>query len=160
MQTTLIRTAGTAAAVAAAALAGFYLHPASQPAAAQATRVPAVEVRTEVIRRTIHIVRHVHAAGAGGKPSPAIAAPGSPSLATSPAGPRPGATATPVKTRTSTHGASAAPTTYAASHSAPVTTRTSAHGTTSGSANGRAGSAPVTTRTSSHHGDDNGGGDD
>src|SRR5437764_15125738 len=53
------RTLAVALAVAAGGLAAFALRPAAAaPTATLAARNPAVEVRTQVIRRTIHVIRH------------------------------------------------------------------------------------------------------
>ena len=63
------RLAGGGAAVAAAGLAGYSLRPSGGPQRrAVAARNPAAEVRTEVIRRTIHIVKHELPAGRRPRP--------------------------------------------------------------------------------------------
>lgn len=127
-------TAAVAAVIAASAVV-YALRPSPQQATAVAQRTPAVEVRTVVIRRTIHIVRHER---------PRTPPVGGTTPAASPGYVAGGATAAtrPVTTRTSAGRTAAAGT---------LTTRTSA-------AAGR-----LTTRTSSGHGDDggsDGGGDD
>ncbi len=53
------RTMAATAALAAGAVAAFALRPASHATAVNlAARNPAVEVRTQTIERTIHIIRH------------------------------------------------------------------------------------------------------
>ena len=52
------RAAAAAAALAAGGLAAYSLRPTHNTTAAIAARDPALEVRTQVIRRTIHIIRH------------------------------------------------------------------------------------------------------
>jgi len=173
MQTNHTRAAGAFAAVVAAAAVGYTLRPSSQPAAL-AERNPAVEVKTVVIRRTIHIVRHermrppVRPASTGpataGRPLSRPA--GQPVVASAvrtstshhagsvqPASSQPTAAAAPLKTTTSKHAtAPTQSTTGGGTPSAPVTTRTSRSGSTGGTAK------PVTTRTSGKgHGDDGGG---
>jgi hypothetical protein len=71
------RTAAVALAVAAGALAAFALRPAAGTTTATlAARNPAVEVRTQVIRRTIHVIRHEPGAALRGSrgPSSVVAA--------------------------------------------------------------------------------------
>src|SRR5690349_17670605 len=121
MQTNHTRTAGAVVAVIAAAGVGYSLRPSAQQAAL-AARDPAVEVRTVVIRRTIHIVRHertrppVHPAGsnavAAGQTSQAGGqTPGQPAAQTAPS--------SAVRTSTSHH-ATAAPAPAAQSTSQPA----------------------------------------
>lgn len=157
MRTKQTRLAGAVAAIIAAGLAGFSLRPASTSPTVIAARNPAVEVRTVVIRKTIHIVRHersAHGTRGRGRPSAAPAnGAGGPSHPVAAGG-------VPVATRTSpshaTVAASAGPGTSASSGSpaTPVTTRTSASHTapsTTGApaaSGGGSTSAPVTTRTS------------
>ena len=57
MRKTHGRILGSLAAVLAAGLAGFSLRPSPRPVTTVASRNPA-ETRTQVIRKTIHIVRH------------------------------------------------------------------------------------------------------
>ena len=59
MRTGHTRIAAASAAIAATGLARLSLRPAPQSHVALAASNPAVEVRTEVIRRTIHVVHHV-----------------------------------------------------------------------------------------------------
>lgn len=166
MQTNHIRAAGAIAAVIAAGGVGYTLRPSTQPVAL-AARNPAVEVRTVVIRRTIHIVRHErarppvkHIAGAAAAPGQAPAQPaGLPAAASAvrtrtshhattavPSTGQPVASSAPLRTSTSKHAASstAAPVVGSA---APLKTKTSSHAT-AGTTHG----APVTTRTSGGHG--------
>lgn len=141
------RLAAATTALAAAVLAALALRPSSKPAVNLAARNPTVEVRTVVIRRTIHIVKHER---------PVAAAPPNGGLAYHPSGPAP---------RTGTSGSRAAAPTAVATVStrvsgshpagssggpAPVTTRTSAARGGSGGS-GSAGT-PVTTRTSASSG--------
>jgi len=76
MRKTYTRTAAALAALAAGGLAVVALRPADKTTATLAANTPPVEVRTQVITRTVHVTRHV---GANGKPLPrrAVAA-GSP----------------------------------------------------------------------------------
>lgn len=156
------RMIGAAAALLAAGLAGFSLRSQQQHATtALAARNPAADVRTQVIQRTIHIVRHEHpkpipaahgtAAGGGAGGSPGSASP----VRTGASGSRTGVVSsgpsTAVTTRTS---AASAPAGGSARSGAPVTTRTSAsHGSSGSSAPS---SGPVTTRTSSQGGSTSG----
>jgi hypothetical protein len=181
MQTNQTRAAGAVVAVIAAVGVGYTLRPNSQQAAL-AARNPAVEVRTVVIRRTIHIVRHERVrppAQPGGSTPVAAAQPGAQPGTQSPGQPansaavrtstshhsgtapasqstgQPPAGSAPLKTTASKH--AAAPTQSPASgttHGGPVTTRTSTHGSAGTTGTGK----PVTTRTSRGHGDDGGGG--
>jgi hypothetical protein len=177
------RILGSVAAVMAAGLAGFSLRPSSQPVTAVASRNP-VEVKTQVIRRTIHIVHRqgaghpaAHAAGRHGN----VSTPGRKGSGTarsvrtgasrshvtgsSAGGGSPAAAPAPVTTRTSaSHPSSALPASQPSSGSpaagpSPVTTRTSGSRPSSGSpaASTGTGSKPVTSRTS---GGKSGGGDD
>jgi hypothetical protein len=157
-------------------LAAFALRPATGTSTATlAARNPAIEVRTQVIRRTIHVIRHepgaalratrgrggIYVAGHGHARTAASGKHGT----THGAGASAAAVATrasgahssgsvnassaagaPVATRSSgSHGASSAP---AAAQSHPVTTRSS--GSHSGSS-APAASHPVTTRSSGSH---------
>ena len=173
MRRTYTRLIAGAAAVAAGALAAFALRGPSTTATAVAARNPAVEVRTVVVRRTIHIVKHEHPAGAGSLPgrSPTSASAGiARSRASGSHGSAPGAAVGgAVSTRTS--GSHAA---VGATRGTPVTTRTStSHGSSSGgsgspvatrtsASSGGSSGKPVATRTSGGHGGeggDGGGGD-
>lgn len=154
MQTNHTRAAGAVIAVIAAAGAGYSIRPSAQPAAL-ASRNPAVEVRTVVVRRTVHIVRHERLRPPGRHAGAAVVAPGS--AAPHPAGQptaQPGASSA-VRTSTSHHAAASAPAAAGgSSQSTPVTTRTSASG---GAGAGAA--KPVTTRTSGGQDHGDGGGD-
>ena len=170
MQTNQIRAAGAIAAVIAAGAVGYSLRPGTQPVAL-AARNPAVEVRTVVIRRTIHIVRHErarpplrHVARAVAAPGQAPAQPtGQPVAATAvrtrtshhavtaqPSSGQPVASSAPLRTSTSKHGTTSTPPAVVVGSSAPLRTSTSKHAAagTSGTTHG----APVTTRTSGSHG--------
>ncbi len=153
------RTAAAAAALVAAGLAVFALRPSSTKTATLAAANPPAEVRTVVIRRTIHIVKHRPLTGAAGSSAWGYGASGSNSYASSAAGA--------VRTHVSgSHTVAGAPTTYSAttrtspghsgtsygsgSSSAPVTSRTTPHGGSTHSGSGSGG--PATTRTSSHGG--------
>ena len=175
------RTAAIGIAAAAGALAAFALRPAAGTTTATlAARNPAVEVRTQVIRRTIHIIRHEPGAALRGSRSPSTvvvagrgpvaghartAASGGHRSASS------FAAATAVTRASGAHGQSTGHTpasvtpvvTHASgSHSSaaapalashPVSTRTSgSHGTSSSGSSGR----PVTRSSGGGHG----GGDD
>lgn len=155
MQSTHTRLAGSIAAAVASAAAGFYLWPATHSASTSvADRNAATEVRTQVIHRTVHVVRHQ-------KAKPGAAQPVELKTHTAAAtGTRSGthAASTPVHTGSSQVGTSSN-----GVHPL-VSTRTSATGTSSTS-----GSAPVRTSSSpsgsgSEVGDDggesDGGGDD
>jgi hypothetical protein len=143
------RIAAAATALLAATVAAYALRPPAKTAVTLAARKPTVEIRTIVIRRTIHIVKHERAPVAtgpaghggsfhGGGTAPRTHTSGS-HAAASPAGAA-------VSTRVSgSHS-------VGASSGAPVTTRTSgSHGGSSGQ--------PVTTRTSGSHGGDGEGAD-
>ena len=147
MRTTYTRTVAMLTALAAGVLAAFALRPSPATTVTLAARNPAVEVRTEVIRRTIHIIKHV--AGAGGFGSPAGAAYGHRSGSVRTGASRSHSAGAPAgngvafTTHVSGSHSSAVGTTYAGG---TVRTRTSAsrHGSSgSGSTGG-----PVTTRTS------------
>jgi hypothetical protein len=187
MRRTHARTAAGLTAFAAGVLVALSMRSSGTPTATLAARNPAVEVRTEVIRRTIHIVRHETAhgyalvRGGGSGTAPRALAPAAPRSRTSgshtgsgsPAGTYVGP---PVATRTS--GSHAAPTSGAAPAPTPVTTRTSpSHvGSTgtggagapttvrtrtsgAGSTSGSSSGSPVRTRTSGAGGKHDDGGD-
>jgi len=158
MQTNQTRAAGAVVAVIAAVGVGYTLRPSAQQAAL-AARNPAVEVRTVVIRRTIHIVRHERA-------RPPVKPAGSITVAAGQPAGRPGsqspgqaagqpATSTAVRTSTS-HSATTASASQSTSQpvagSAPLKTTASKHAAapTQSAASGTTHSAPVTTRTSTH----------
>ena len=185
MRTKYSRIVAIAMAALAGGLAAFALRPAAGTSTSTlAARNPAVEVRTQVIRRTVHITRHEHGAAlrgargasalviaehgkartkASGGHGPAHAA-GTAAVATRVSGAhgtsngQSAASAAPVATRSSgSHSASAAP----ATQSHPVTTRSS--GSHSGSTAGSSASGHPVTRSSGgghRHGEDGGGGDD
>jgi hypothetical protein len=146
------RTAAVAVALAAGSLAAFALKPAAGTSTATlAARNPAVEVRTQVIRRTIHVIRHEPGAALrGSRGSSAIVVAGHAQkararTAASAAHHLPAhASATAAVTRTSgTHASSPAP---ATSH--PVSTRSSG---THAASPAPATSHPVSTRSSGSH---------
>jgi hypothetical protein len=71
MRTRHSRIAAAVLAVAAGGLAAFALRPAAgNSTGTVAARNPAVEVRTQVIRRTVHVIRHEPAAALRGSRSP------------------------------------------------------------------------------------------
>lgn len=181
------RTAAATAALAAAGLTVMALRPAPHATANLAARNPAVEVRTEVIRRTIHVSSRGHGALLARRPAGAVGLArrgathaGHTRASGSHHWPAPAHSGTVVSTRSSPgHASSAAP----SSPARPVTTRPSpGHAAAAPSSSaprpvstrsspGHSGSAPtggsgrpVSTHTSgSHHGDDGGergGGDD
>ena len=141
------QTVAVAAALAAAVFAGYALRPPTRPAVNVASRDPAVEVRTVVTRRTIHIVKHQRSlspVGPNRGASISRGAGGGPRTHTSGShlGGASGVAGAAVSTRVSGSHPSAG-----GSGSVPVTTRTSAHGGSSGTAG-----SPVTTRTSAASG--------
>ena len=142
------RIAAATTAIVAAALAVLALQPSPKTAVTLAARNPVVEVRTVVIRRTIHIVKHEHAQTAAGRNGGAPVSHGTgtaPRTRTSAAHSSGSAAAGAISTHASgSHPVTASPGT------APVTTRTSR---ASGGSTGRSGSAaPVRTRTSTTSG--------
>ena len=167
MRTRHTRTAAAIAAVAAGVLAAMSLRPSAHATATLAARNPAIEVRTEVIRRTVHVPGRRRRdlspargrAGSAGLRTAGAAHGGRTRVSGSHRGsPVAGSAAHPVSTRTSP-GHSAAPTSSAPAGSGahPVATRTSpGHSAAGGSSSsGR----PVSTHASgSHHGDDGGDG--
>ena len=164
MPKTQTRIAGSVAALLAAGLAGFSLRSSPSSPTALAARNPAADVRTQVIRRTIHIVRHEHArrgarpyrltsvtgGGVGAHPASAVRTRASASHAAGSAATAAAGTGA-VTTRTSASHSVGSSAAGSGSSSAPVTTRTSASHS-AGSPAGGSGSSPghVTTRTSSH----------
>ncbi len=181
MRTRHTRIAAATAALAAGVLAAMSLQPGAHATPTLAARNPAVEVRTEVIHRTVHVSgggRHGSSpargpAGSVGLVTPAVSHGGTTRASGSHTGaaqPHPASTvatraspghaspgqpapaAHPVTTRTSPGHAGAAPTTSAPR---PVATRPSpGHSGTGSSASA---GAPVSTHTSgSRHGDDGG----
>lgn len=173
MRTTNTRIAAAVTVLASGGLSAAVLQPGSgsRSASNAALQQPAVEVRTQVIRRTIHVVRHERPPRAQrphGEPSGARgSAAGSGSAGGAVA---PGAGAAAVRTASSgSHANAGAGVGVSAPSAAPaprVRTRTSGAsrgGSTSGGATsgGGAKGAPVRTRTSggSHH-DDGGEHDD
>lgn len=159
MRRTHTRIAGAIAALLAAAVAGFSLRPTPKATTVLAAR-PA-EVKTQVIHRTIHIVRHKHAPAQHGAAGTARAPGAGTSGGSAPAY----ASGAPVVTGASHHSS-------ASTSSGALTTRTSAgHGSSSSSGSvttrssrGGGGAGGVTTRSSGggEHGDggDGGGGGD
>ncbi len=162
MRMTKTRIAAALTALAAGGLATVALRPSStsRTTSLASASQPAVEVRTQVIRRTIHVVRHEHPP----RPMrPRTTAGAGPSPRTGSAGATVGSAAA-VTPRTASSGShtavSSAP---AASVPAPVRTRTSgapSSGNTGGKGSGTQHNGPVRTRTSggSGHGDDGGDG--
>lgn len=158
------RSLAVIAAAAAGGLAAFALRPSSgQPSSALAARNPAVEVRTQVIRRTIHVVRHEPALTRRGVRQPTSTTFRT-TVRSGSSGSHHGASAIgagSVATRTSgSHG------TGSSGPPGPVTTRTSASRGATGSpshpvtrSSGATGSPshPVTRSSGGHH--DDGGGD-
>ena len=143
MPKTQTRLVGAVAALLAAGLAGFSLRSSPNSPTAVAARNPAPDVRTQVIRRTVHIVRHqrsgqgagLHGGGAsaiggsgggvGVAPASSVRTHASGSHAIGSAGTVAGGTAS-VTTRTSASHSAGSPVAGSGSPSAPVTTRTSA----------------------------------
>ncbi len=178
------RIVAIAMAALAGGLAAFALRPAAGTSSATlAARNPAVEIRTQVIRRTIHVIRHEHGAhmrGSHGAAALLVArhpharsAPSGAHHAARGSGTSAGAVATrtsgargtssgngtasaaPVATRSSgSHSTSPAP----ASAGHPVSTRSSGShsGSTAGSSSGR----PVTRSSGAGHGHGEDGGDE
>ena len=135
------RALAAATALVAGGLTAFALRP-SQPDKTQAlaSRNPAVEVRTEVIRRTIHITRHQPVAGAGARGRSALAAShGRGAVRSGASGSHASGSVAGSAVATRTSGSHAAGVVGAG---APVSTHTSGSHATTGSA------APVATRTS------------
>jgi hypothetical protein len=128
------RIAAIVLAAAAGGLAAFALKPAAGTSTATlAARNPAVEVRTQVIRRTVHVIRHEPGAALRGSRGPS---------AVVVAGARPG------HARTAASGAHRA---TAGTGVAAVATRASGgHRTSTGQPTGS--SVPVTTHSSGSHG--------
>lgn len=160
MRKTHTRMAGAVAALVAAGLAGFSLRSAPRSSTSLAVRDPSRAVTTQVIRRTIHIVRHERAPSRTGvRPGSLSARSGAAvsaarSIHTGASGSHnAGSSGTVVSaggtvtTRTSPSHVSAP--TASGSAGAPVTTRTSPSHTSTSSGSAPA-SSPVTTRTSPH----------
>src|SRR5579884_204043 len=144
------RSLAVIAAVGAAGLAAFALRPAPATSTS-AARNPAVEIRTQVIRRTIHVIRHEPgAAWKGSRHAGAVVV--TSSVRTAASGARlSGTAASPGALATRTSGLRAAPTSAAG----PVTTRTSASGG-AGATSGH----PVTRSSGGRHGEGGDGGSD
>lgn len=163
MRITNTRVAAAITALAAGALSAAALHQgtSTKSTSLAANQPPVVEVRTQVIRRTVHVVRHEHpprplrarTTAAGGTPPPGGA---------TASAQRAGATRAVAPVRTASSGArpvSEVPRTPVAS--APVRTRTSGSSAPK-SAGGSSPKTPVRTRTSGGKGggEDGGGHDD
>jgi len=130
------------------------------------------EVRTHVIRRTIHVTKHVKprhpVSGTGAGGGATIAATGSPGTYASGTAPVTGASSTGAASgstytssapiTTSTSGAAATPSPSSAPSSTPVVTHTSGGGGGSASGGGGGSSPPVVTHTSGGGGGAGGGG--
>lgn len=144
MQTNHTRAAGAISALIAAGGVVYALRPGTQLAAAQADRNPAIEVRTVVIRHTIHIVRHERV-----RP-PVVRAPATAGAARPPAGAQISATAGATLHTSSSHHASAGTVSPPVSGTAPLTTATSKHATSTTSSTPTATGQPPRTKTSSH----------
>ncbi len=169
-RTTNARIAAVATTLAAGVLAAFTLRPStSGTSSATVARQPSAEVRTQVIRRTVHIVRHerpprprasagkgaARSATAAANVAGGLSAPRTRTSGASTVAPSSGPTGTPVRTRTS--GTAAAGEASRSGSIAPVRTRTSGSSTAGSSGGGKA----VHTRTSGGgDGGDNGGGHD
>ncbi len=139
MSRTTTRFIGAAAALLAAGLAGFSLRAQPHTLTTVAARNPAAEVRTQVIRRTVHIVRHEHGRHAAGSRGIGATGPHYPGSGSG--------SASAVATHTSGSHYAASGAAVAADSPGAVTTRTSAsHATAAGGP--VASGAPVTTRTS------------
>ncbi len=138
------RSAAAITAIAAGGFAVYTLQPSDKPVATLAARSPAVQYRTQVIRRTVHVVRHEHAAH-GPNPRGAVATGGRGRHGAGGSAPRTGA---------SGHH-SAAGSSGSAGSSGAVATRASGGsggGGSVASGSGSSGSsAPVSTRTSASH---------
>jgi hypothetical protein len=115
MRTRHTRTAAAAAAVVATGAVGFSLRPAPQPTATLAARNPAIEVRTVVIKRTIHVRSHRQSPRGVYRGRGHGTAPGAGTLRTAVA-------------RTRTSGRHSSPSPGGSGSSAPVTTRSSRAG--------------------------------
>lgn len=179
MRTRHTRTAAATAALAAGVLAAMSLRPSAHATPTLAARNPAVEVRTQVIRRTVHVSGRAHhgsmparrragsvgpvrrgashggatrTSGSHTAPGPAHPV-GSVVTRPSPGHTSPGVPASsahPVTTRPSPGHAGSPP---SAAAPRPVATRTSPGRSSTGT--GSSSAAPVSTHSSgSHHGDD------
>jgi hypothetical protein len=161
MRKTHTRMAGALAALLAAGLAGFSLRSAPRSSTALAARTPSAAVTTQVIRRTIHIVRHQRAPSRAGSHPGSLSARSGGAAVSAARSIHTGASGShhagssgavvsaggAVTTRTSPSHASAP--TVSGATGAPVTTRTSPSHAATGSGPAPA-SSPVTTRTSPH----------
>jgi hypothetical protein len=162
MHATNARVAAAIAALAAGGVSAFALtRPSTHQATQAASRQAAVEVRTQVIRRTIHVVRHERPPRPKGSvyvlPRGGGVRGTSPPARTASSGAHRSsgvteAAASPVRTRSSS-GASRGGSARPIGANTPVRTRTSGAKPTGG---GREGAA-VRTRTSGGHGHDDGG---
>jgi hypothetical protein len=157
------RIAAVVTALLAGGLAAYALRPAPGTATATlAARNPAVEVRTQVIRRTIHVIRHEPGARLPGPRGSSVVAVGAHRhghVATAASGSHhstSGARSAAVATRVS--GSHSPSSTGSAGSGAPVSTRAS--GSHSASSSGSAGRPVTRSSGSSHHGDGGGDGHD
>lgn len=158
MGRTRSRIIAGAMALFAAALAGYTLRPTSAATSATlAARTPAVEVRTVVIHRTIHVVRHAHRRR-GAQVSPARRVAGRAAItAGGHTAARPVAYAATARTRTSgSHAVAAAHPGSTVAPAAPTTRTSGSHASGSAPAAPAASAPstaakPVTTRTSGSH---------
>lgn len=159
------RVLAAATALAAGGLAAFALKPAPTPSSqALASRNPAAEVRTQVIRRTIHIKRHQPTVGGGGHGAARLASSVHGSVRSGASGSHAAGSVSGGAVATRASGSSAA---GVAASGAPVATRTSgaSGAATSGSAvrtrtSGAAGSGGKATTRSSGGGERGDGGGD
>jgi hypothetical protein len=155
------RSAAAITAIAAGSAAVYALQPADKPIATLAAHTPAVVYRTQVIRRTIHVIRHEHAAhfpaprgavATGGRGASSAGRPitgASKSHAGSSSGASGAAVSGAVATRTSGSHAAVPVSASAGPSGGAVTTRSSgASHAVSGTTAPASGSRPVTTRAS------------
>ncbi len=157
MRTKYTRIAAVVMAITAGGLAAFALRPAAGSGTATlAARNPAVEVRTQVIRRTIHVIRHEPGATLrGSRGSSAVLVAGHGRARTAASGKHGSAHGTGTASAAVATRASGAHTVGSSPSSAsgvPVATRSSgSHSSGSSSAVGGQGH-PVATRSSGSHG--------
>jgi hypothetical protein len=141
MRPTYTRTAAALTAVAAGGFAIYALRPSDNPATQVAAKTPAVAYRTQVIRRTIHVVKHEH----GGRfPVPRGA------VATGGRGPN-GSHGGGVRTSASGHHSSGGRSAGVSSSGAVATRTSGSHSVVSSGAPVSSGGIPVATRTSGSH---------
>jgi hypothetical protein len=159
MRRTEMMTAGGVTLAGLGALVGLAIGSGDSGTKLTVSRAQPVEVRTEIIRKTVNVYRREHphhAAGTGpaGGTSSGISASGARAVASGPT--RPGSATPVVTTRTSGSKGTSSSSPVGSSGSTPVKTRTSG---ASSSGGGSGSSHPVSTR-SSGGGDGHGGGHD